>query len=260
MTAVTEDLKRDLRSMTPIELARWQADRMNTEPGDKQGYDCPECLNRGHFHRVDDQGRRYLEECRCMVIRRNRERIKRSGLADLLERYTLGTWQEPEPWQRKARELVERYAEHTSGWLLASGTPGTGKTHLCTALCGLLMEKGTDVRYMLWRDVSVRAKAVVNDEAEYQRLVEPLKRVKCLYIDDLFKTGKGQEPTTGDVNLAFEILNSRYNNEKLLTIISTERDIEQLLSIDEAVGSRIYERCREFYLALEGKKNWRLMG
>lgn len=258
MTAVSEDLKRDLRSMTPIETARWRADRLNLEHGNETGYDCPDCLNRGFFHRVDEQGRSYLEECRCMVIRRNRDRVKRSGMADMLERYALDRWQEREPWQRKARELVERYAEHPSGWLLASGTPGTGKTHLCTALCGLLMERGVDTRYMLWRDVSVRAKATVNDEAAYQRLVAPLKRVQCLYIDDLFKTGKGQEPTTGDVNLAFEILNSRYNDAKKLTIISTELDVEQLLAIDEAVGSRIYERSKDFYLCLAGKQNWRL--
>lgn len=245
--------------MTLIDLERLKADRCNQERGNLTGYDCPDCLNRGYFHRVDDQGRRYLEECRCMDVRRNKERIARSGLADMMTRYTFDRWQEREPWQKKARQMAERYMERREGWFLAAGSPGTGKTHLCTALCVGLMEKGVSARYMLWRDVSTRAKAVVNDEAEYRRLVDPLKNVRCLYIDDLFKTGKGQEPTVADVNLAFEILNSRYNDSRKLTVISTERDIEQLLEIDEAVGSRIYERSRDFYLCLTGKKNWRLM-
>lgn len=259
LMALSTGSGQNLLSMTPIELARWRADRCNHEPGKLTGYDCPECMNRGYFHRVDDQGRNYVEECRCMVIRRNRERIEKSGLSDLLTRYTLDTWQTVEPWQKKARDLVLRFLQAPQGWLLAAGRPGTGKTHLCTALCGELMEQGVETRYALWRDMSVQAKAVVNDEQEYQRLVDPLKRVRCLYIDDLFKTGKGQQPTTGDVNLAFEILNSRYNDSTKITIISTERDVEELLSIDESVGSKIYERSKDFYLCTKDKKNWRLL-
>ena len=177
----------DLRSMTPIELARWRADRCNLERGALEGYDCPECLNRGYFHRVDELGRSYLEECRCMVVRRNRDRIRRSGLADMLGRYTMEAWQTREPWQVRAKELAERYAASPAGWFLAAGPPGTGKTHLCTALCGLLMDRGVDLRYMLWRDVSVRAKACVGDEAEYRKLLEPLK---CLFKDEVREVGR----------------------------------------------------------------------
>ena len=42
-----------------------------------------------------------------------------------------------------------------------------------------------------------------------------------------------------------------------LTIISTERSLDEILEIDEAVGSRIYERSKAYYLPLHAM-NWRL--
>ena len=234
------------------------AELSNKQPGTlTAGLNCPACKNRGYFHRVDEDGRRYTEECSCMVKRRSAERLQRSGLSDMVSRYTLENWKTPEPWQVKARDIALRYAEERTGWFVMTGTVGGGKTHLCTAVCGLLLERGLDVRYMMWREVSVRVKAVVNDECAYRQLVEPLKRAKVLYIDDLFKTG-GSQPTTGDINLAFELLNARYNDSALLTIISTEHSISNLMTIDEAVGSRIYERSKGYNLNLTGKQNWRL--
>lgn len=233
-------------------------DDLNERPGSLTGYECPACKNRGYFHRVDELGRRYLEECACMVRRRSLERMAHSGLGDMLERYTLESWTAAEPWQKKAVEMVRQYAGRPEGWFVMAGRVGAGKTHLCTALCSLLMERGLDVRYMLWRDICVRAKAVVNEEMEYQDIVRPMKQAKVLYIDDLFKTKEGQAQSVGDVNLAFELINARYNNKNLLTIISTEHTIESLLRIDEAVGSRIYERSKRYYLPLTNAKNWRL--
>ena len=101
-----------------------------------------------------------------MARRKSERNMARSGLTELLKRYTMENWEAREPWQKKLADMVHDYANNPSGWFLLSGTPGTGKTHLCTALCGILMERGMPARYMLWRDVSVRAKACVNDELE----------------------------------------------------------------------------------------------
>lgn len=235
------------------------ADTLNAESGSLTGYDCPLCLNRGFFWRVRESGERYHEECSCMEIRRNMRYMRESGLSELLDRYTMQEWKRIEKWQEILRDMAIKYAESPTGWFYLAGRPGTGKTHICTALCGLLMQKGYRTRYMLWRDISVRAKAAVNDEEKYQELIAPLKRVRVLYVDDLFKTGKGQEPTTGDVSLAFEILNARYNDERKLTIISSEMTINQILEIDEGVGSRIYQRSKNNYADLSDKQNWRLI-
>ena len=245
-------------SMSERERQRFIADSANREVGALTGYDCPKCLNRGYYHRVDENGKICTEDCVCMEIRRNKRIMEKSGLADMVTRYTFDNWKERESWHKKAREMALRYAKDRRGWFVMAGSVGAGKTHLCTALCGKMMDEGVPVRYALWRDLVTRAKAVVNDDAEYQKIVAPLKKVKCLYIDDLFKTGKGETPTVGDVNIAFEIINHRYNDAGKLTILSTERTVEEILAIDEAVGSRIYERAKEFYLPLSGKKNWRL--
>lgn len=243
---------------TWVEREREIVELANKAPGHLTGEDCPLCLNRGYFTRVSDDGYRYNEVCKCMARRRSLARIRRSGLSEALTRYTLERWDEREPWQTKVKELALDYANSPSGWFFLAGRPGTGKTHLCTALAGLLMEQGYELRYVLWRDLSTRAKAVVNDDEEYQRIVGPLKDVKVLYIDDLFKTGKGQQPTTGDVNLAFELLNARYNNGGLLTLLSSELTMEKLLDVDEGTASRIYERSKDHYADLSDRENWRI--
>ena len=244
----------------PVEAGMLRAAAYNRTPGGLPGKDCPECLNKGQIMVVHEDGSTAIRECGCMGWRRSLKRLERSGLKELVKRCRFETFQVAEPWQEAAKREAERYAEDPAGrWFLASGQPGSGKTHLCVAICRELMLRGMEVRYLLWRDAVTRLKAAVNDSEEYARLMEPLKRVAVLYIDDFFKTGRGQQPTVGDVNVAFELLNARYLSGDKLTVISTERSVEELLDIDEAVGSRIYERSKGCGLLLVGEnKNWRM--
>ena len=234
----------------------------NETIGKLPGPHCPECLDKGYI--MERRGVELVSvECQCMKKRRNIRNMEKSGLKDLLERYTFDRFQTPEPWQQAAKQKALDYlADHDGKWFVASGNPGSGKSHLCTAVCGGLLDSGLEVRYM-WRDSATRIKAVVNDSEAYSRLVEPVKRVPVLYIDDFLKAARDEfgklKITPGDINLAFELLNARYNSKKLVTIISTELSIEQILAVDEAVGSRIYERSKGYYLRFEGKgKNWRM--
>lgn len=248
--------KMPLTTLTRLEREQMIADLSNKEPGTLTGMTCSECLNRGYFYRVREDGSRYTEECRCMTRRRNIDRLERSGLSDMVKRYTFKTWDKTGREQKAAYDVAMSFCNDPSGWLVVAGKPGTGKTHLCTAVCVEMMRREYDTRYIMWRDFAVTAKATVNDADGYARLLDPVKTAKVLYLDDFFKTGKGQDPTTADVNLAFEILNHRYNDSRLITIISTEYTVERMMDIDEAVGSRIYERSRRFYLPMCGE-NWR---
>ena len=246
-------------SFDPMETAKQRAAAYNRTPGSMTGKDCPKCRNKGQIMIVKENGSTAVRECECMGFRHSLRRLERSGLQELVKRCRFDTFQTAEQWQQQAKEQAWQYAAAPAGrWFVAAGQPGSGKTHLCVAVCRELMLRGAEVRYMLWRDTVTRLKAVVNDAQEYARLMEPLKRVSVLYIDDLFKTGKGQAPTGADANVAFELLNARYMNENSITVISTERTLSELLEIDEAVGSRIAQRCKGAYLCLTGaEKNWR---
>lgn len=137
-------------------------------------------------------------------------------------------------------------------------TGNCGKSHVCTGIVRELLRRGIPARYMLWRDEAVKLKACVNDTEEYMALIEPLKNIEVLYIDDFFKAGS--VPTNADVNLAFEIINARYN-KKLVTLISSEYFIDELSNqVDEAVGSRIFERARGFIknIGRVPERNYRL--
>ena len=99
--------------------------------------------------------------------------------------------------------------------------------------------------------------------------MQELKTVEVLYIDDLFKPIRGANgqitpPSYADIRLAMEIINYRYNNPVLITIISGERTIDELLYLDEALAGRISQLSKEggycINLAKDGKKNWRMKG
>lgn len=224
---------------------------VNSITGDLGELDCPKCKNRGWIAYNDGDGVVY-ERCDCMPKRRALRGIRESGLSALLEDYRLDNYETPEPWQESALAKARQYAEDPGkSWFYIYGLPGTGKSHLCTGICGALLESGHDVRYMLWRDVSRELKAVVNDTA-FNELAAPYKRCAVLYIDDFLKGGTGD----ADKRLAFELLNSRYNSRRP-TLISSELSIDAVLDWDEAIGSRIYERAKGYVIHANGQ-NWRL--
>lgn len=242
-----------------------ECDIMNATPGTLTGYDCPDCLNRGIIFKVNGD---YIvsHECHCMKIRRSLDNIERSGIKELIGKCTFDSFHAAEEWQKDLKAGAQQFlTDHIGKWFYAGGQVGCGKTHICTAICGELLKQGKAVRYMLWRDEAVKLKSAVNDLEEYQRLITPWKTAPVLYVDDFFKTGdtedgKKKKPTQGDINAAFEILNYRYINQDLVTIISSERSIDDLLECDEATGSRIYQRTKDycFYFRPDRQKNWRL--
>lgn len=231
-------------STTEAECLAVQIAVLNGREGNLPDYDCPICRNKGTTYEVTTDGDWVARECKCMVKRRSLRRIRLSGLSELMKIYTFDNFKADTDSTRMLKAKAKAYVSNKEGWLYISGVPGSGKTHLCTAICSELLNSGKEVRYMLWRDDAPRLKAIVNDRDRYEETIDGYKTVPVLYIDDFLKGSI----TDADINLAFELLNARYNNPKLMTIISSERSIGDVLDLDEAVGSRIYERSRGFVM------------
>lgn len=205
------------------------------------GINCTLCNNTGMLSRFDDAGIWYSRECSCMEKRRAIRRLKQSGLLNLMERYTFDNFQTPDEFTALLKDAAMKYCSSPNRWLYISGRPGSGKTHLCTAICGAMLENGQALSYAVWPETAGRIKSLKTKDPpppEYEKELHLMKTVKVLYIDDFFK-GK---PTTADVKLAFEVINARYNNTDLRTIISSELTIDQLAGIDRTTAGRIAER------------------
>lgn len=255
--------------MSPRDYEQFKIDGLNNTVGNRNeedGYDCPICKNKGYVVKlVENEGSfsQAATDCKCIPIRNSIMRMKRSGLKDIIKDYTFDKFIDSEPWQKSIKKAAVEYSENPNGWFGVFGQSGAGKTHICTAICRKFLLEGKRVIYMLWRDEIVKLKAMVNESDEYRDLIDKYKTAEVLYIDDLFKTGKDkdnmvQRPTAADVNVAFEIINYRYNNPGLITIISSECTEDELLDIDEAVGGRIYERSTAFSIAKNRSRNYRM--
>lgn len=244
----------------------------NEETGDlnqADGYDCPICKNKGNVMVCVQQKVRWyseythaMRECTCMAVRKGIQRIKRSGLSHIIQAYTFEHYQTLEPWQQYIKDCaIEFVHDKDAQFFFVGGNSGAGKTHICTAICNALMtEQRREVRYTLWMDESKALKALVND-AEYAKATERLKQVDVLYIDDFLKTANGSVPTKGDLNLAIELINSRYNAKDKLTLISSEFTVADIVEMDEALAGRIIEAGKEKYeinISKDRRKNWRL--
>ena len=235
------------------------AERENAEEGHLKGIDCPKCKNRGHISVVRND-ELVWQMCECMGARKSLEQIERSGLKSLLDECTFDKYIATEDWQKHALSLARNYLKDGDDkWLFFGGQSGSGKSHLCTALCGELLKRNNAVKYMMWDSESKTLKSLINETYEYERRMDELKSVKVLYIDDFLKVQRGQQPTPADINLAFEILNYRYVN-KLRTILSSERTVDDILSLDDALGGRIYEMSKGYQMniARDKNKNFRL--
>lgn len=219
-------------------------------------YECPKCRDMGFLTRTEN-GRQIAYQCECYTIRHTKKMIKRSGISDEFWKKTFDNFDTKKNEQlsaakTRAMQFVKHFKQteherHNS--IMFCGQVGAGKTHLGTAICGELINSGVMVIYMAYRNAITKIKHSIADEENYNRELNRYKLAQVLYIDDLLKG----RLTETDINIMYEIINHRYMNNMPI-IISTEKEPEDLLVFDEAIGSRLIEMCRGNIVQLRGKE------
>lgn len=204
------------------------------------------------------------KECECRQLRIAEEKLKLSGISEEFRKKTFDNFN-----YERSVEIMEafikakRYSKDFNeikrtrkNSIMLVGQVGGGKTHLAIAISNTLLDKGIGVIYMPYRDSITNLKQSICDEENYQREISKYKNAQVLLIDDLFK-GK---ITESDINIMYEIINYRYF--KNLPIITTsEKTVDNLIDIDEAIGSRLYEMSKNYVVTILGNKlNYRIYG
>lgn len=253
--AGVETPKGDSADWTAEQQLAWQVQVYNgikKEP--VNGYNCPACGNRGYFARINYAGDIAMRPCSCNNVRKQMQNAQNSGFGDMLERYTFEGYEVKEDWQRRVKEGALLYTQQKElPWLYIGGMSGAGKSHICTAAATRILQQGKVVKYVLWRDLFHKAESFRYEYDKYNEFLKELAEVEVLIIDDFLK-GMDKSRQGSALEIAFELINRRYNSRKA-TIISSEFQLGDIEQLDKALHGRIKERCGKFSLNIKNDEN-----
>lgn len=252
----------DPGNWTSDQFLRWQVATYNrSEKVLNSDYNCEACKNRGYFATINYAGDFALRPCSCNNIRVQMINAKNSGFGDMLNKYTFEGYETHEDWQKIVKKGAILYTEQKElPWLYIGGMSGSGKSHIATATATRLLQHGKTVRYVLWRSFFHIMESYRYDADKYNEQLKELGDIEVLVIDDFLK-GMDKQKQGSALEIAFDIVNRRYNNNKA-TIFSSEIQLGELEKLDTALYGRIKEKCGKFSLNIQNNesRNYRKKG
>lgn len=139
-----------------------------------------------------------------------------------------------------AREYAENFDSHArrGSGLILSGMPGTGKSHLATAILQSLMPERVGL-YLTCMSLirMVRATWRKDSEQSETQVLDLLGSVPLLVLDEIGV----QYGTDGEQTILFDVLDRRYRDMQP-TIFLTNQDVKGMQGF---IGERTFDRLRE---------------
>lgn len=230
---------------------------------DQKQYQCNKCKDENGTLKIIDGLERWVL-CECIESKRINRIIKSSAITEEFRKKEFGNFELNDKAEVVKRAYVtsikyesnfETISKSRKNSISLLGKAGSGKTHLLCAVANKLIDRGIETLYFPYVEGMNDLKS--NFEIMEEK-IDRIKKVNVLFIDDLFK-GR-TDPTPWQIEQVFSIINYRYLNH-LPVLISSEKDVDQLIEIDEAIGSRIFEMSKDHIVILKGNKiNYRMGG
>ena len=231
---------------------------------DENQFVCKYCEDKGYYKAIDSLGLPHLKDCPyCFEKRKMALILKKSGIsAGDYAKYTLDTFDAQRSKNAaKMKNMAVKYLdEHPSGiGFGVFGQSGGGKTHICIALCQAITEKYHEEHYYFpYNSQMIKLmKAAQSYHDDYEDIMRGWKSCDNLYIDDLLKmaarkTIRGKNTyDPNELYILFDLINARYLNHKT-TFFSSEYSVKDIINIDEALGSRIFEMINPYGCFIAG--------
>lgn len=217
---------------------------------------CDKCNNSGLLMwRDKETGEVMGKQCDCHNQRLTLLNLEKSGLKNSVQQFTFERFTRDQPFQKAMYEMCQKFThQDKQKFLYISGQPGCGKTHIGTATCRVYIYRHLPTLYVTYLTLMNDMKAKVNED-DYNAVLQRYASIDVLYIDDFMK----HDPSKADIAHSFELINLRVVADRI-TIITSERSLEDITEIDEALGGRIKQRCGEFVMniARAPGRDWRL--
>lgn len=201
---------------------------------------CEECRSDAH--------RNELEATRAEQLRRSNDehqrRLEKASIPTRFTTRTLDNFKAETPDQIKALTISREFAtgweaiRRKGSWLVFSGKPGTGKSHLAIAILQAIMPQWVG-RYMTCMELIQTLRATWRKDSEISEtdLLDSLTYIPLLVLDEIGV----QYGTESEQHHLFDVLDRRYR-EMQPTILLTNQNKD---GFRQFVGDRVYDRMTE---------------